>query len=50
MKENENSVIEFIESVENEKKKADAYQLLEIFEGGNWLRGVKCESLVLLAL
>ncbi|PGZ57854.1 hypothetical protein COE58_24195 [Bacillus cereus] len=32
MKETENSVIEFIESMENEKKKADAYQLLEIFE------------------
>ena len=32
MKENENSVIQFIESVENERKKADAYQLLEIFE------------------
>jgi len=32
MKENDNSVIEFIEKVESEKKKADAYQLLEIFE------------------
>src|SRR5690625_5050308 len=32
MKENDNSVIEFIESVENEKKKADAYSLLKIFE------------------
>ena len=32
MKETDNSVIGFIESVENEKKKADAYQLLEIFE------------------
>ncbi|QUW23076.1 DUF1801 domain-containing protein [Sporosarcina sp. Marseille-Q4063] len=32
MKENNNSVIEFIERVESEKKKADAYQLLEIFE------------------
>ncbi|MFD2627624.1 DUF1801 domain-containing protein [Oceanobacillus kapialis] len=32
MKENDNSVIEFIESVDHEKKKADAYQLLEIFE------------------
>lgn len=32
MKENENSVTDFIESVENEKKKADAYQLLDIFE------------------
>ena len=32
MKENDNSVIEFIERVESEKKKADAYQLLEIFE------------------
>ncbi len=31
-KETDNSVIEFIESVENEKKKEDAYQLLEIFE------------------
>ena len=32
MKENDNSVIEFIESVENGKKKTDAYRLLEIFE------------------
>jgi hypothetical protein len=32
MKETDNSVINFIESVENEKKKADAYKLLEIFE------------------
>lgn len=32
MKETDSSVIEFIESVENVKKKADAYQLLEIFE------------------
>lgn len=32
MKETGNSVIDFIESVENEKKKADAYQLLEVFE------------------
>lgn len=32
MKENDNSVIEFIENVENEQKKADAYRLLEIFE------------------
>ena len=32
MKENDNSVIEFIERVDHEKKKADAYQLLEIFE------------------
>lgn len=32
MKETDNSVIEFIERVENEKKRADAYQLLEIFE------------------
>lgn len=32
MKENANSVIEFIELMENEKKKADAYRLLEIFE------------------
>ena len=32
MKENDNSVIEFIENVENEKKKADAYQLLKIYE------------------
>ena len=32
MKENDNSVIEFIKSVESEKKRADAYQLLEIFE------------------
>lgn len=31
-KENENSVIDFIENVENEKKKADAYELLKIFE------------------
>ncbi|MFS0861993.1 DUF1801 domain-containing protein [Fredinandcohnia sp. 179-A 10B2 NHS] len=32
MKETDNSVIEFIERVENENKKADAHQLLEIFE------------------
>ncbi len=32
MKENDNSVIDFIESVESEKKKADAYKLLDIFE------------------
>lgn len=32
MKENDNSVSDFIESVEGEKKKADAYQLLDIFE------------------
>ena len=32
MRETGNSVVEFIESVENDKKKADAYQLLEIFE------------------
>ncbi|CAG5092683.1 Putative uncharacterized protein [Thermobacillus xylanilyticus] len=32
MKENDNSVTAFIESVENEKKKVDAYKLLEIFE------------------
>jgi len=32
MKETGDSVIDFIESVENEKKKADAYQLLAIFE------------------
>lgn len=32
MRETGNSVIEFIERVENEKKKADAYKLLEIFE------------------
>ncbi|GAK00700.1 DUF1801 domain-containing protein [Geomicrobium sp. JCM 19055] len=32
MKETNNSVTEFIESVESEKKKADAYQLVEIFE------------------
>ncbi|EZH66569.1 hypothetical protein DH09_11650 [Bacillaceae bacterium JMAK1] len=32
MKETNNSVNEFIESVESEKKKADAYQLVEIFE------------------
>ncbi|GAK10733.1 DUF1801 domain-containing protein [Geomicrobium sp. JCM 19039] len=32
MKENDYSVKEFIESVESEKKKADAYQLLELFE------------------
>ncbi|WP_445486936.1 DUF1801 domain-containing protein [Niallia sp. 03133] len=30
-KETENSVIEFIEAVEKEKKKEDAYQLLDIF-------------------
>ncbi len=32
MKETDDSVIDFIERVENEKKKADTYQLLEIFE------------------
>lgn len=32
MKETGASVFEFIESVENEKKKADAYKLLDIFE------------------
>ena len=32
MKETDKSVNEFIESVKNEKKKADAYQLLGIFE------------------
>lgn len=32
MKENDNSVVEFIENVENEKKRADAYALLKIFE------------------
>ena len=32
MKETDSSVTEFIESVESEKKKADAYQLVEIFE------------------
>ena len=32
MKENDKSAIELIESVENEKKKADAYQLLNVFE------------------
>ena len=32
MKETNNSVIEFIEKVESEKKKADAYELLQIFE------------------
>ncbi|GAF64285.1 hypothetical protein BTS2_1177 [Bacillus sp. TS-2] len=31
-KETDNSVIEFIETVENEKKRSDAYRLLEIFE------------------
>ncbi|WP_078554444.1 DUF1801 domain-containing protein [Bacillus alkalicellulosilyticus] len=31
-KETDNSVTEFIEHVENEKKKEDAYQLVEIFE------------------
>jgi hypothetical protein len=30
-KENDNSVIEFIEQVENPKKKEDAYKLLDIF-------------------
>lgn len=30
-KENDNSINEFIEKVENQKKRADAYQLLEIF-------------------
>ena len=32
MVENDHSVIEFIETVENERKKADAYKLLDIFE------------------
>lgn len=32
MKETDSSVNEFIENVENEKKRADAYKLLEIFE------------------
>lgn len=32
MVENDNSVTDFIETVESEKKKADAYKLLEIFE------------------
>lgn len=32
MKENDNSVIDFIEQIDNEKKKADAYKLLAIFE------------------
>lgn len=32
MKENDHSVTEFIETVESEKKQADAYQLVEIFE------------------
>lgn len=32
MKETDNSVTDFIESVENEKKKVDAYQLLSIFK------------------
>src|SRR5690625_1727527 len=32
MKENDNSVTEFIESVEHKGKKADAYRLLKIFE------------------
>ncbi|MCA1053771.1 DUF1801 domain-containing protein [Rossellomorea aquimaris] len=30
-KQNENSVLEFIEQVENEKKREDAYRLLDIF-------------------
>lgn len=32
MKENEDSVLDFIEKVEQTKKKEDAYKLLEIFE------------------
>lgn len=32
MKENDNSVIEFIEKVEQPRKKEDAYKLLEIFK------------------
>ena len=32
MKENDHSISDFIESVEHEKKKADAYQLVDIFE------------------
>ncbi|ARD47489.1 DUF1801 domain-containing protein [Sporosarcina sp. P33] len=39
MKETDNSVIEFIEMMENEKKKADAYQLLEIFEEATDYKG-----------
>lgn len=31
MKENDNSVIEFIETVENPRKRQDAYQLLDLF-------------------
>ena len=46
MKKNDNSVIEFIENVENEKKKADAYQLLNIFEEVTGY-GRKCGALVL---
>lgn len=32
MKENDSSVTEFIESVDNERRKAEAYQLVELFE------------------
>lgn len=32
MKENDNSVIEFIENIENIKKREDAYKLVDIFE------------------
>ena len=30
---NDNSVIEFIENIENPKKREDAYKLLDIFTG-----------------
>ena len=46
MKETDNSVIEFIESVENEKKKADAYQLLEIFEEVTGYDAKMCPSII----
>ena len=38
-KENEHSVIEFIESVENPKKREDAYKLLDIFTETTGLPG-----------
>lgn len=34
-KQNDNSVIEFIENVESPKKREDAYQLLDIFTGAS---------------
>lgn len=46
MKENNNNVIEFIESVENEKK-SDAKQLLEIFEEVTGFDAKMCGSSII---